>query len=65
MIRDSDRTSLVLQLYELGAVQFGDFTMASGLQSPIYIDLRRIIARPPLLKLVARAYADLLQPLIV
>ena len=26
MIRDSDRTSLVLQLYELGAVQFGDFT---------------------------------------
>jgi uridine monophosphate synthetase len=37
--------------------------MASGLQSPIYVDLRRIIARPSLLKHVARAYAELLKPL--
>lgn len=64
MITQADRENLILQLYELGSVQFGDFTMASGLQSPIYIDLRRIIARPTLLKLAAQAYAELLQPLM-
>ena len=54
---------IILQLYELGSIQFGDFTMASGLQSPIYIDCRRIIARPALLKLVAQAYSQRLEPL--
>ena len=58
-----DRKSIILQLHELGSIQFGNFTMASGLQSPIYIDLRRMIARPALLKQVAQAYAHLLQPL--
>lgn len=63
MFTEADKQSLILQLHDLGAVQFGEFTMASGLQSPIYIDLRRMIARPSLLKLVARAYAELLEPL--
>jgi uridine monophosphate synthetase len=58
-----DQTNLVTQLYELGSVQFGDFTMASGLQSPIYIDLRRLIARPVLLNLVALAYIEILDDL--
>jgi uridine monophosphate synthetase len=58
-----DRTDLVTQLFELGSVQFGDFTMASGLQSPIYIDLRRLIARPTLLNLVAQSYIELLDGL--
>ena len=63
MTSKRDLNSLVLQLYALGSIQFGNFTMASGLQSPIYIDLRRIIARPALLKQVSQAYADLIQPL--
>ncbi len=58
-----DQTDLVTQLYELGSVQFGDFTMASGLQSPIYIDLRRLIARPALLNLVAQSYIEILDGL--
>jgi uridine monophosphate synthetase len=54
---------LILQLYDVGCVQFGQFTLASGVQSPLYIDLRRLTASPSLLRLAARAYADLLQPL--
>ncbi|MBI1879523.1 MAG: orotate phosphoribosyltransferase, partial [Chloroflexi bacterium] len=56
-------TDLILQLHEVGCIQFGQFTLASGLPSPIYIDLRRLTASPALLKLAAQAYADLLQPL--
>ncbi len=54
---------LIEKLYEVDCVQFGDFTLASGKQSPIYMDLRRVTADPTLLKLVAWAYADLLRPL--
>ncbi|MDM8518473.1 orotidine-5'-phosphate decarboxylase [Anaerolineales bacterium HSG6] len=56
-------TSLIQQLHEVGCVQLGEFTLASGKQSPIYIDLRRVTASAGLLKLVAQAYADMLRPL--
>ncbi len=57
------RTDLLIRLYELGCIQFGNFTMVSGLQSPVYIDLRRIITKPALLKEVSLAYAELIKPL--
>ena len=53
----------VTQLHEVGCIQFGDFTLASGKQSPIYIDLRLMMANPSLLKEAAKLYAELLQPL--
>jgi uridine monophosphate synthetase len=56
-------TNLILHLHEVGCVQFGEFTLASGLSSPIYLDLRRISASPDLLRLAAQAYIGLLQPL--
>ena len=59
----SPYAELILKLHEVGCVQFGDFTLASGKQSPFYIDLRRVASDALLLKLVARAYADLLRPL--
>jgi uridine monophosphate synthetase len=54
---------LVLGLYDAGCVQFGEFTLKSGQKSPIYLDLRRIVADAGLLRMVARAYERMLTPL--
>lgn len=43
-------------LLETGCIQFGEFTLKSGLLSPIYIDLRRLVAYPVLLEQIAAAY---------
>ncbi|XP_052532081.1 uridine 5'-monophosphate synthase [Tympanuchus pallidicinctus] len=40
-------------LLEAGAVRFGDFVLRSGIASPVYVDLRGLASRPPLLRLVA------------
>jgi uridine monophosphate synthetase len=55
--------SLADTLFEAGCIKFGDFTLKSGLQSPIYIDLRRIIAYPKLLAQVGAAYLPILETL--
>ncbi len=48
------------RLLDAGCVKFGQFTLKSGLISPIYLDLRQIISDPALLAEVAAAYAGLL-----
>jgi uridine monophosphate synthetase len=55
--------ALARGLFEAGCVRFGDFVMHSGLHSPVYIDLRRLVTYPRLLDMAARAYARLLRPL--
>lgn len=50
-------------LLDIGCIQFGEFTLKSGVISPIYIDLRRLIAYPDFLLQVARAYCTLLRSL--
>ena len=60
---DVHLSSLADGLLEAGCIKFGNFTLKSGLQSPIYIDLRQIISHPKLLADVAQAYLPLLSTL--
>ncbi len=54
---------LILQLYDLGCIMFGDFVQASGATFPYYVDLRKIISNPQVFSLILTAYADILQTL--
>ncbi len=60
---DTRLMSLADKLLEAGCIKFGSFTLKSGLQSPIYIDLRQIITYPKLLEQIGAAYLPLLKEL--
>lgn len=48
------KTELALKFIEIGVLQFGNFTLKSGLQSPFYLDFRRIVGHPHILKAISQ-----------
>jgi uridine monophosphate synthetase len=55
--------NLILQLFDVGCILFGEFVQASGAVFPYYIDLRTIISNPQLFQQVLNAYAEILETL--
>jgi len=62
-VQSKDAAALADALLDAGCVRFGQFTLKSGLQSPIYLDLRQLISTPALLARVADAYVVVLREL--
>ncbi|MDD1730476.1 MAG: orotate phosphoribosyltransferase [Methanospirillum sp.] len=46
-------------LIDVQAIRFGDFTLASGKKSGIYIDIKMAMTNPDILKVVARSVTSL------
>lgn len=61
LIPNHELSKLADGLLEAGCIKFGEFTLKSGLKSPIYIDLRQIITYPSLLRTVGDAYLPILK----
>ncbi|MGB3534907.1 MAG: bifunctional orotidine-5'-phosphate decarboxylase/orotate phosphoribosyltransferase [Microcoleaceae cyanobacterium] len=62
-IKPQPHRDLILQLYDIGCIIFGDHVQASGETFPYYIDLRRIISIPQIFHQIVEAYTKILKQL--
>jgi len=57
------KDELILDLWRVGAIKFGSFTLKSRVTSPFYIDLRVLAAYPRMLKNTAQAMSNITKTL--
>lgn len=63
LLNQHPQTELILQLYDIGCIIFGNFVQASGATFPYYIDLRTIISNPQTFDKIINSYANVLKDL--
>ncbi|BAZ51541.1 orotate phosphoribosyltransferase [Nostoc sp. NIES-4103] len=63
LLNQHPQHDLILQLYDIGCIMFGNFVQASGAVFPYYIDLRKIISNPQVFNQVLSAYEEILRNL--
>jgi len=63
LLEPHPQQDLILQLYDIDCILFGNFVQASGATFPYYIDLRKIISQPQIFHQILSAYADILKKL--
>jgi uridine monophosphate synthetase len=63
LLQEHPHQELILQLFDIGCLLFGEYVQASGATFSYYIDLRKIISNPQIFNQVLKAYAEILQTL--
>ena len=56
--RSQARAKIVALLRDSGAVRFGEFTLASGRRSDVYVDIKEVWTEPSRLEVIGRALAE-------
>jgi len=62
-VSDEKKREVALSLHKYGILQFGQFTLKSGIVSPFYIDMRIVQSFPEALHSITSIYAELLSDL--
>lgn len=53
-----ERKEVVKELFNVGGIKFGDFTLKSGIYSPYYIQLRHLTSHPKLLLMIGEVLGN-------
>ncbi len=62
-VSEQTKRDVALSLHKFGILQFGSFTLKSGLVAPFYIDMRIVQSFPEALHSITAIYAEMLKDL--
>src|SRR5665213_613314 len=62
-VTDETKLNVALSLHKYGILQFGQFTLKSGIVAPFYIDMRIVQSFPEALHSITSIYAEMVQDL--